>query len=98
MLTLAHAHGTLLSLIHVAFGVTLHVFSMDDANLRWARLASSCLLGASVLLPGGFFLAGFFIYGGDPGLGIFLVPVGALLLFVGILTTAWQVTTAGGSA
>ena len=32
------------------------------------------LLGALVLLPLGFFLGGVFIYGGDPGIGVILVP------------------------
>jgi hypothetical protein len=40
------------------------------------------------LLPGGFFLGGVFLYSGDPGLGVFLVPLGALTLFVGVLLTA----------
>jgi hypothetical protein len=51
-------------------------------------LAGNCLLGASVLLPGGFFLGGLFLYGGDPGLGVLLVPLGALLLLVAVLLTA----------
>ena len=43
---------------------------------------------ASLLLPGGFFLGGVVIYAGDPGLGILLVPVGALLLLTAVLLTA----------
>ena len=41
-------------------------------------------------MPGGFFLGGVFMYssGGDPGLGIFLVPVGAIALFIAVLLTA----------
>ena len=39
-------------------------------------------------MPGGFFLGGTFIYGGDPGLGIFLLPIGAFMLFIGVLFTA----------
>ena len=61
---------------------------------RWARCGSAvdvlrrALLGAALLLPGGFLLGGLFPYGGDPGLGIFLVPPAAVLLFVGVGTTA----------
>lgn len=49
-------------------------------------------MAASVLLPGGFFLGGIFIHGGDPGLGIFLVPLGAGFLFLVVLLTAVGVT------
>ena len=82
---LAHAHGTLLALVHLAFA-----FSLDRIDGQASRLqvASRCLTGASILLPGGFFLGGLVIYGGDPGLGILLVPVGAALLFVAVLCTA----------
>ena len=34
----------------------------------------------SVLLPGGFLLGGLVIHGGDPGIGIYLTPIGAALL------------------
>jgi hypothetical protein len=47
---------------------------------------------ANIVLPGGFFLGGVTIYGGDPGLGILLVPVGAFFLLAGVLLTAWRVT------
>ena len=86
MWTLAHAHGTLLSLVNIAFGASL---SMTPAwNARMRDLASSCLMAATVLIPGGFFLGGAFFYSGDPGLGIILLPLGAVLLFVGVLLTA----------
>ena len=52
------------------------------------KLASACLMAASLLLPGGFFLGGLVIYHGDPGLGILLVPLGALMLFVSVLVAA----------
>jgi hypothetical protein len=42
------------------------------------------MMGASILMPAGFFLGGVVTYGGDPGLGIFLLPIGAFLLFVGV--------------
>ncbi|MEM7232453.1 MAG: hypothetical protein AAF517_09780, partial [Planctomycetota bacterium] len=40
---------------------------------------------AGLLLPGGFFLGGVFFYSGDPGLGILLVPIGAILMLIGVL-------------
>jgi len=90
MWTLAHAHGTLLGLVNIAFGVTLPM--LPTWNLRHCGTASACLLGASVLLPLGFFLGGVDLHGGDPGIGIFLVPFGAILLFVGVFLTALAAT------
>ena len=84
--TLAHAHGTLLSLVNVAFGLTARAQPGWSGTPR--EVASRCLLGATILMPAGFFLGGLFIYGGDPGLGIFLLPFGAALLFVAVLLTA----------
>jgi hypothetical protein len=86
MWTLSHAHGTLLSLVHIAFAVSLRLLgSPRDSLLGWS---SGSLSAATVLLPGGFFLGGLYFYSGDPGLGIALVPVGAFLLFVAVLLTA----------
>jgi len=89
--TLAHAHGTLLGLVHIAFAVTLP--ALPGEAVRAQRIASLGLTAATVLLPGGFFLGGTFIYGGDPGLGILLVPLGALALLAGVLATACAATT-----
>ncbi len=89
MWRLAHAHGTLLALVHLAFAWTQ---SRGPAPLRGARPASACLLAASFLLPGGFFLGGLVTYGGDPGLGILLVPIGALCFAASVFTTAWGVS------
>ena len=84
--TLAHAHGTLLGLVNLAFA------SLGAQNLGWAPrrrdVASACLRAATVLLPGGFFLGGVFIHGGDPGLAVVLVPIGGVLLVVAILLAA----------
>ena len=85
MWTLAHAHGTLLGLVHVAMAVTLPLLP------RWQSgrlLASRCLCGASLTLPTGFLLGGLFLYGQDPGLGIWMVPVGGLLLLVAVVLVA----------
>ena len=72
MWRLAHAHGGLLGLIHVAFGLCLRV--APELASRRLPATSACLVGASFLLPGGFFLGGVAFYGGDPGLGILVVP------------------------
>jgi len=88
MWTLGHAHGTLLALVHVIFGLSLRATA--ESFVRNLRLISSCLIGASVLLPGGFFLGGIVVYGGDPGLGVLLVPVGAVLLLAAVFFIASQ--------
>ena len=90
MLTLGHAHGTLLALVHAAFAAS--VFALPGDPSRRRRWASPFLLGASILLPGGFFLGGIFIYDGDPGIGVFLVPLGASFLFAGVLLAALAVS------
>ena len=55
---------------------------------RWQRGAAACLLGALVLLPGGFLIGGIYVYGGDPGPGVVLSPIGGGLLFGAVLLTA----------
>jgi hypothetical protein len=86
MWTLAHAHGTLLALVNIAFAVTLpHLSGFPD---KQRKFCSGLLLSALILLPGGFFLGGLVIYSGDPGLGVLLVPLGALFLLCGVFLTA----------
>ena len=84
--TLGHAHGTLVALVNVALGLCLRVVPAIPAVPR--DRAVLCLRAAAVLLPGGFLLGDAVIYAGDTGLGIALVPVGAVLLFLGVLFTA----------
>src|SRR5688572_23085744 len=86
MWTLAHAHGTLLSLVNLGFAFTVRL--VPEWSARERGIASICLQGATCLLPAGFFLGGLFIHSGDPGLGIILVPIGGLLLLVAVFLTA----------
>ncbi len=85
MWTLAHAHGTLLGLIHLGFASTIRAASLPLPRLR---LPSTALMAASVLLPGGFFLGGLRFYAGDPGIGVVLVPIGAVLIIYAAVVTA----------
>ena len=84
MFTLAHAHGTLLAVVNIAAGLTARM--VDRFVLRSS--VSFALIWAAILLPGGFFLGGIVIYDGDPGLGVWLVPIGAALLFYSIARIA----------
>ena len=79
---LAHAHGTFLALVHIAFALCQPLLA------RPPRIASPCLMGASIAVPGGFFLGGFSYHGGDPGVGIVVLPLGVVLLAIGVVATA----------
>jgi hypothetical protein len=86
MWTLAHAHGTLLAVIHIVFGLALRGGPAPAPASE--RLISTSLIAASVLLPGGFFLGGVVFYAGDPGVGVLLVPAGGVLLLYAIFGIA----------
>jgi hypothetical protein len=90
LLRLAHAHGVLVSLVVLAFAAT----SGGVAERTLVRVGT-CLRWAAVLMPLGFLLGGLWPMGGDPGLGIVLVPAGGVLLFVGVFATARSI---GGNA
>jgi len=79
--TLAHAHGALLGMLHVLYGLTLH-------TTPGSPFTSRCLILAGLLLPAGFFLGGIDVYAGDPGLGILLVPVGGVALVTALVRMA----------
>ncbi len=88
MWSLAHAHGTLIGLINVAFAATL----AQDRATAWTSgrltLTSRALFAATLFVPGGFLLGGIDASGGDPGLGILLVPPGGLLLLLAVVLIA----------
>jgi hypothetical protein len=86
MWTLAHAHGTLLALIHIALGAAWTRLTPSPE----LRLASRCLYASAWTLPLGFFLGGLFIASPDPGIGIVLVPIGGLLLIAGLALVSRQ--------
>jgi hypothetical protein len=83
MWRLAHAHGALIAIINILYGLTLGSGALGSRDL-----ASRALVAAGVLLPLGFFLGGLVYYGGDPGLGIVLVPIGAILLLAALVSIA----------
>jgi hypothetical protein len=85
MFRLAHAHGTLLNLVLIAAAIC------DRLELiRLGRFSSLGLRSAVILLPLGFLLGGLWHFKDDPGLGICLVPLGALLLLATALHLAWS--------
>lgn len=77
---LAHAHGTLLGLLCLVFGVVAPTHVADNVLPAVARLVR----WGALLMPLGFFLGGILNSEGDPSLGIVLLPVGAVLLMVAL--------------
>jgi hypothetical protein len=92
MWRLAHAHGSLLGIVHILFGLTLKGTVQPDAGRL--QTTSLAFITAGCLLPAGFFLGGVAFYSGDPGLGVLLVPVGAVALLAGLFLTATSFGTA----
>jgi hypothetical protein len=94
MWTLAHAHGIGLSLLQLAFATTLYVM-FSELSPRLVR-ASRLLDLSMLLMPLGFFLGGAITYKSDPGLGVILVPIGALTFLATAFLTALELPAAGG--
>lgn len=83
MWRLAHAHGTLLALLHVAYGLTVRAVPACGKPI-----ASSTLTAALVLIPGGFFAGGISVHGGDPSPAVLLVPAGFVALVISLVVVA----------
>jgi hypothetical protein len=79
---LAHSHGTLLGVVLIIAVVTAQRFGAPP------KLAQTSLRIGAVMMPVGFLLAGVWHPEGDPGLAIWLVPPGALLVIFGVVATA----------
>ena len=82
LLRLAHAHGALLGLLLIAAASSMSRGVAMPPVAQWA------LRTGTVLLPVGFLLAGIWHPEGDPGWGIWLVPVGALSVIFGVVALA----------
>jgi hypothetical protein len=78
---LAHAHGTILSLLLV-----LAALWLERRTLKPSRLITVPLRVGTVLMPFGFLISGMWHFESDPGFAIWLVPVGALLSIFGVIS------------
>ena len=81
MWTLAHSHGTLFSLLHIGYAATVHA----TGNRQFPKSISIAFTLGLLLMPAGFFLGGLKFQSGDPGIGVFLVPVGAFAILFGAI-------------
>lgn len=79
--SLAHFHAALLALLNLVYARWAESEGLEPAQ---RRRASRALLVGSTLVPLGFFLGGLLHPEGDPGVGIVLVPLGALGLLYAI--------------
>jgi hypothetical protein len=77
---LAHAHGSLLGVVLVL--VALWV----ERGSRLSRAAIFALRFGAVVMPVGFLAAGLWHPESDPGLAIWLVPIGALPLIFSLIS------------
>jgi hypothetical protein len=83
MFRLAHAHGTLLSLVLVAVGLSANADYISPANA--GKLA---LHIGSVMMPVGFMLGGIGNYESDPNPLVFFAPLGGIMVIFGIVVSA----------
>ena len=77
---LAHTHGTLLGILLVASALVI------ERGAAVPKAAQAALRVGAVLMPVGFLVAGIWHSEGDPGLAIWLVPPGALLVIYAAVT------------
>jgi hypothetical protein len=90
---LAHAHGTLLHVLLIVAAL-----SGSREYIQIPRSARAALRIGVLTLPIGFLLAGMWHPEGDPGIAIWLVPAGALLVIFGGFATALASREAAGKA
>lgn len=86
LLRLAHAHGALLGLLSLAYAAV--GVPMFERAAETAHSIGRMLRAGSLLLPLGFALGALGHPEGDPGLGILLAPIGALLLLIALARLA----------
>jgi len=84
LLRLAHAHGTLLSMLQLGSALAGKAYPVLLESIR-----PGAMLLAQVLIPLGFFLGALGAVDGDPGPWIAFLPPGAIALLVGLGSSVW---------
>jgi uncharacterized membrane protein YgdD (TMEM256/DUF423 family) len=82
---LAHAHGTILSLLLLI----VNLYLVKDL-ISPPKLALRSLQAGVVSMPFGFLLGGLWHYESDPNFLIFIAPLGGLLLIFGVAAIAFS--------
>lgn len=88
--SLAHFHGAAMGLVNLVYVQWADTVALGGGS---RRRASRMLMWGSAALPLGFLLGGIAHPEGDPSIGIFLAPVGALLVLYTIavqMRAAWR--------
>lgn len=80
---LAHTHGTFLGLLLV-----MAAFCSQRFNLSLSPAVNISLRVGTLLIPFGFLIGGLWHFESDPGIGIWLVPPGALLVIFAVTALA----------
>lgn len=83
---LAHTHGALLSVILIIVAICLRLDFFQSNNY----LQYSLRIG-SIVMPLGFLLGGVWHYESDPGIAVWLVPVGAVMVIFGIVSAIFSI-------
>lgn len=82
---LAHAHGTILSILLLV----VNLYLVRDL-ITLPRIAIRALQAGVLIMPLGFLLGGAWHYESDPNFLIFLSPLGGLLIIFGIAAAAFS--------
>ena len=77
--SLAHFHGVAFGILHLIY---VRWADADELSAAQRKTASRLLIWGSLLMPLGFFLGGAWHFEGDPGVGIFLAPIGGVMILV----------------
>lgn len=90
LLRLSHFHAGLLGLVNLVYASHADAAVLSPAR---RRLASRAMRLGSTLLPVGFLLGGAWHPEGDPGIGVLLVPLGAIAIALAValqLRGSWR--------
>jgi hypothetical protein len=82
---LAHTHGTLLNLVLLGAALCIERNFVHPSKTGLLSLR----IGA-VLMPVGFLLGGIWHTEGEPGLGVWLAPLGGILVILGVIDIAFS--------
>jgi uncharacterized membrane protein YgdD (TMEM256/DUF423 family) len=83
---LAHTHGALLNIV-----LLLASLCIDRGLVSPGTIALWSLRIGVVLMPLGFLLGGIWHFEGEPGIGVWLAPLGGIMVIFGVISLAFSV-------